>query len=126
MLKVFMPFSVFLASLTAQQVSQTMSPSSCLTQQGRLHHVQDNVCPYWGARKPWYVRSLHQAVHDPWRFPLVEGTPLFRAWVLAKSLKFWALSSMLSLIGQKRRALQVTKGWKVGQKIGIGLGYCGL
>ncbi|KAK9791370.1 hypothetical protein WJX73_001101 [Symbiochloris irregularis] len=75
--------------------------------------IQDNVCPYWGARKPWYVRSLHQAVRTPWRFPLAQDTPLFRAWTAAKTCKFWALACMLTLMGQQRKALQITKGWQV-------------
>ncbi|KAK9791374.1 hypothetical protein WJX73_003514 [Symbiochloris irregularis] len=74
--------------------------------------MRDNVCPYWGARKPWYVRSLHQAVRTPWRFPLAQDTPLFRAWTAAKTCKFWALACMLTLMGQQRKALQITKGWQ--------------
>lgn len=76
--------------------------------------VQVLVCPYWNSRKPWYVRSLHQPIRTPWRYPLAEHTPLFRLWTLAKGWKYWALSCALSLIGQQRKALQVSKGWQVG------------
>ena len=82
--------------------------------------TQEFVHPFWETRRPKLVPTLHhfpRPEFNPWRYPLAEDTPLFKIWTMAKSFKFWVLSSLLQLFGQKQLAQRLWSGWKVGMTL---------
>lgn len=78
--------------------------------------------PFWEKRRPRLAPTLYsfpRPEFNPWRYPLAEGTPLFRLWTAAKTAKFWVLTRLLRLCRHPALARRLWSGWQVGHCVSV-------